>query len=316
MLVTNQASADIYFGPLHLVGGIGQQLTIDDTSATSLYLSDDGVADAVNNAYLAGQIAVSNQAQPFPRPTGVPQLLHGSGSPEGIVYAPQGSMYMRRDGTGANNLYTKTTGVTLSSGWQNYTTTATGPGTTYRKTTPLTVNNTTTETDLLNGEITVGASVLGATGILRLTAWGDYLNNASSQVYPRFKFKLGTTVIFDTGAGFFGDSANIRVQWRIAVELANLGSTSSQAAFFAVNSAEASTYTGNNPRTYSASFGTGEGVLSGLSGTNVSGTIQGGAFNTAAVDMTVAQTLALTVTNAVASTSYETKLYGALAEII
>lgn len=94
MLVTNQSSADIYFGPLHLAGGVGQTLTVDDTSATSLYLLDDSVADALN--------------------TGVPQLLHGNGDPEGIVYAPQGSTYMRRDGTGANNLYVKTTGASRS----------------------------------------------------------------------------------------------------------------------------------------------------------------------------------------------------------
>lgn len=121
MLVTNQTSSDIYFGPLHLGAGVGTQLTIDDTSATSLYLTDDSVADAVNNAYLAGRITVSNQAEPFPRPTGTPQLLHGDGDPEGLVYAPQGSLYMRRDAGNASGLYVKTTGVTLSTGWQAYT---------------------------------------------------------------------------------------------------------------------------------------------------------------------------------------------------
>jgi microcystin-dependent protein len=119
MVVTNQTSSDIYFGPLHLAGGVGQTLTVDDTTATSLYLTDDAVADALNNAYNAGKITVSGQAQPFPRPTGVPQLVHGTGNPEGIVYAPQGSVYMRRDGLQTNGgvIYMKTTGVTLSTGW-------------------------------------------------------------------------------------------------------------------------------------------------------------------------------------------------------
>src|SRR3954447_12685254 len=114
MLVTNQTAQDYWFGPLHLAAGVGQTLTVDDTTATSLYLSDDAVADAINNLYAAGKIAVSSAAAPFPRPTGIPQLLHGDGSPEGRAYAPQGSVFMRRDQSG---LYVKTTAVTLDTGW-------------------------------------------------------------------------------------------------------------------------------------------------------------------------------------------------------
>ena len=118
MLVTNQTANDYWFGPLHLAAGIGETLTVDDTTETSLYLTSDAVADAINNLYAAGKITVSGQADPFPRPTGVPQLLHGDGVPEGLVYAPQGSMYMRRDNTGASScLYVKTTGITISTGW-------------------------------------------------------------------------------------------------------------------------------------------------------------------------------------------------------
>jgi hypothetical protein len=119
MIVTNQTSSDIYFGPLHLGAGVGTQLTVDDTTSTSLYLTDDAVADALNNAYNAGKVTVSGQADPFPRPTGTPQLIHGTGNPEGLVYAPQGSVYMRRDGIQTNGgvIYMKTTGITLSTGW-------------------------------------------------------------------------------------------------------------------------------------------------------------------------------------------------------
>ncbi len=119
MLVTNQTNEDYWFGPLHLTAGVGATLTVDDTSATSLYLTNDSVADALNNLYNSGKITVSGQAQPFPRPTGVPQLLHGDGSPEGRLFAPQGSAYLRRDNTGASSsLYVKTTGVTIPTGWQ------------------------------------------------------------------------------------------------------------------------------------------------------------------------------------------------------
>ncbi|HEX5247516.1 MAG TPA: phage tail protein [Gaiellaceae bacterium] len=117
MLVTNQTTQDIYFGPLHLAAGVGQTLTVDDTSDTSLYLTNDAVADAVNNASVSGKIIVSSAAAPFPRPTGTPELVHGDGSPEGLVYSPRGSVYMRGDASATWVLYIKTTPVTQSTGW-------------------------------------------------------------------------------------------------------------------------------------------------------------------------------------------------------
>lgn len=119
MLITNLTSQDYWFGPLHLPAGNGQTLTVDDTSATSLYLTDDSVADAINTLYAASpaKITVSGAASPFPRATGVPEVLHGDGSPEGIVYAGQGSLYLRRDNTGGAQLYQKTTGIHLNTGW-------------------------------------------------------------------------------------------------------------------------------------------------------------------------------------------------------
>lgn len=114
MLVTNQTAQDYWFGPLHLAAGDGETLTVDDTTETSLYLTDDAVADAINNLYASGKIDVSDAAAPFPRPTGVPQLHHGDGAPEGRVFASQGSVYMRRDQAG---LYVKTTAVTRDTGW-------------------------------------------------------------------------------------------------------------------------------------------------------------------------------------------------------
>jgi hypothetical protein len=117
VLVTNQTSQDYWFGPLHLLAGVGQTLTVDDTTATSLYLTDDTVADAINNLYASSKIQVSGAASPFPRPTGMPQVLHGDGSPEGLHFATQGSLYLRRDGADTWHLYVKTTAVTLSTGW-------------------------------------------------------------------------------------------------------------------------------------------------------------------------------------------------------
>jgi hypothetical protein len=114
MLVTNQTNADYWFGPLHLPAGVGMTLTVDDVNATSLYLTDDSVADSINTLYNSSKISVSNQAAPFPRPTGVPQVLHGDGSPEGLVYAVQGSVYLRRD---KMNLFQKSSGAHFNTGW-------------------------------------------------------------------------------------------------------------------------------------------------------------------------------------------------------
>lgn len=116
MLVTNNTSQDYWFGPLHLLpNAVNYQ--VDDTTETSLYLTDDSVADAINNLSAAGKISVSSAAAPFPRPTGMPDVLHGDGSPEGVHYAPQGSVYLRRDGGDAWHLYVKSTAVTLDTGW-------------------------------------------------------------------------------------------------------------------------------------------------------------------------------------------------------
>ena len=100
-----------------------------------------------------------------------------------------------------------------------------------RKTTAKQVVNTVTETDLLNGEITVGAAAMGSNGMLRLTASGDLINNTgANQALMRLKVKLGATTIFDTNAlpaASWAASAS-RWGWRIGVEIMNLGATNSQ----------------------------------------------------------------------------------------
>ncbi len=122
MIITNQTNNTYLFGPYQLAGGIGTAtVTIDTTTNASLYLTNDAFADVVNALYTSGSITVTNQPSVFPRVTGVPQLLHGDGNPEGSVFATQGSAFMRRDASSANNsLYAKTTGPSLSTGWKPY----------------------------------------------------------------------------------------------------------------------------------------------------------------------------------------------------
>jgi hypothetical protein len=112
MHVTNLTSQDYWFGPLHLPGG--GAIDVDDTDDTSLYLNDDSVADAINTLYASNKIQVTGYADPFPRATGTPEVLHGDGSPEGVVFAGQGSVYLRRD---SGSIYTKKTGIHVNTGW-------------------------------------------------------------------------------------------------------------------------------------------------------------------------------------------------------
>ena len=127
MLLTNQTTQDYFFGPLHLAAGVGSTLTVDDTTATSLYLTDDTVADAINTLVASSKVTQTGAAAPFPRPTGVPEVLHGDGSPEGLVYGGQGSLYLRRDNSGGTQLYQKTTGIHLNTGWVSTAGTAIAP---------------------------------------------------------------------------------------------------------------------------------------------------------------------------------------------
>src|SRR2546430_1146038 len=55
MSITNNTSQDYWFGPLH-IGANASGFQVDDTTATSLYLTDDAVADAINNLSAAGKI--------------------------------------------------------------------------------------------------------------------------------------------------------------------------------------------------------------------------------------------------------------------
>jgi hypothetical protein len=188
-----------------------------------------------------------------------------------------------------------------------------GVATTYRKTTAKTVNTTVAETDLLNGEITIAANP-GTSAVIRLTAWGDRLNNTGGSLPPqRFKLKLGPTTLLDTnvvGANSLQTSGS-RFGWIVRAEIMNLGAANSQLAFISgVVTALAGSGGG------SVAFATGEGVYTGAVYDAVvvaSPRFEG--FNTAAVDTTSAQALALSVINASASASYETKLLGAAVEV-
>lgn len=70
----------------------------------------------------------------------------------------------------------------------------------YYKTTEKDVVNTTTKTDLLNGEITIAANAMGVNGCIEFACGGDYLNSSGSGKTITLEWKLGTTVLWDSAA--------------------------------------------------------------------------------------------------------------------
>ena len=182
---------------------------------------------------------------------------------------------------------------------------------TYRKTSAKQVVNTVVETDLLNSEITVAGNAMGTSGMLRLTAWGDWLNNSGvAQAMPRFKLKLGATTLADTSpsAGTPWTSGAGRFPWKVVVEIINLAAANSQMTHFRLDGKT------NIGLTTAASFTTAEGLYS--VNTDDSTSAQGIPSVASAVDTTVAQALALTVINPAASASLDVTLKAAVVEII
>lgn len=184
--------------------------------------------------------------------------------------------------------------------------------TTYRKVTTQTVNTTVSATDLLNGEITLAAGVLGTTGVARFTAWGDGLQNSGGTAAPpRFQLKLGGTTILDTGTSGTLNAGTERGSWKVEATIANQNATGTQYVDMLLTFApghQLATQTTN-------AFTTGNGVYEGDTGV-VFGVLQAKGGAASSKDSTGALTLILNVINGSANAAYETKLFGALVEII
>lgn len=187
-----------------------------------------------------------------------------------------------------------------------------------RKNTAKAVNGTTAATDLLNGEFTLPAGAMATDRILRLTAWGDWKNGAASnQDIPEFQLVFGGSTLIDTD--IMGSAVAIhgatRYGWRIVAEIQNLGAANSQQAYLTgvlnLESADANSVD-------SQPFVTGNGAITLITNLGLATpgklTLDGG--NSGAVDTTASCALALKVKNANSSANYETKLLGALVEII
>lgn len=146
------------------------------------------------------KITVSGAAAPFPRPTGKPDVLHGDGSPEGLVYASEGTLFLRRDNA---NVYQKRSMVHVNTGW-----TALGQGD--RNQQKLLGRGYTGETYPLDAVVT---SVAVTSGDCRATAVGflagDKITNVIfltwSAISTVTTLKVG---LFDSSGNLLASSAN------------------------------------------------------------------------------------------------------------
>lgn len=184
-------------------------------------------------------------------------------------------------------------------------TTVTLPGAThYEKTSTTDVVNTVTKTDLFGAAFTIAAAVLSSTGVIEILAVGDYLNTTGVNRTIQLELKLGTQVIWDSGASDgIGDSASRRA-WNLRAVVHALGTTASQQAGgeFLLQPSQGGT--------------TGLGkvvILDGITAGPFGGPFTGAATT---VDTTAAQTLTFSVTHSVASASLSMRCLAAKVNVL
>ncbi len=163
--------------------------------------------------------------------------------------------------------------------------------TTYTKVTTKDVTNTGSATDLLNGEITIGAGVLGAGKTMRFTLIGDLLHNQNVATTYAFAAFLGATQIagtYTTGS-INSVQSSTRYWWRLEGTCHGLTSATQEtfAHFSAMNAA----------------------------GTGAADALAGAFAGTAAVDMSSAAVFAVKATCSTASTLESLRLRAATISI-
>lgn len=190
-----------------------------------------------------------------------------------------------------------------------------GGVTTLRKVTNKTVSGTVTETDLLNGEITLAA--LTTTNFVTVDMYGDYVQNiANNTALPILKLKLGGTVLFQWQP-FVGvlssQTSATRFGWWYRAVINNVSATNSQHASI---SGMWSGVSNSGTAATAATITTGEGIHGVTNQTSVGGVEYMTAYNTSAVDTSVGQAVTFTTTNGTSSTPYDITLAGAIVTVL
>lgn len=104
-----------------------------------------------------------------------------------------------------------------------------------RTTTTVVASTATVTSDSTLFTYTVPAALLGSSGVLRLTCYGDFLNNSGGSINSAFKFLIGTsTVLANTTAVTAGSSITTsanRRYWSSQFLIQNAGSASAQRVY-------------------------------------------------------------------------------------
>lgn len=171
-------------------------------------------------------------------------------------------------------------------------------GVRYRKVTEKDVVNTVTETDLLNGEITIAAGVMSTNRMLQASLLIDYLNNTGGNQDIALAIKLGGTTLWSDLTSMT-TSASRRALW-LNIKIMNLNSASVQflSGFY--------------------SFSAEGGATTGLGDLNAQAPRQSAIASngTVAVNTAVAQAFVVTATHGTANASLSCRLKSALVEVL
>lgn len=144
------------------------------------------------------------------------------------------------------------------------------------------------------------AAGMGANGVLRITAQGDYLNNSGANQGFELKSTFGGVTLFDVTWASQTTNRTQRMPWRMVMEIRNLNATNSQQAdaFFVV---------GSNTSTITTGIA-GLGDPAAIAHVATSGAV--------AVDTTASQTLVVQYAHSASNALLSMRTFGWLIEVI
>ncbi len=185
---------------------------------------------------------------------------------------------------------------------------------TYRKSTAKVVNTTVAETDLLNAQITVGANVLGSTGVLRGKVWGDWKQNGGSNGLSgpilRLKFGGTTQIRVDIASSMLSiQNSATRFGWEFDIVIANQNATNVQTIML---NGMFSYLSNSTTAAIAQPVQTGEGTHAAVNTQSAAALETIVVYAAGAIDTTSSRAIEFTTVNGSSSANYEVALQGAL----